>query len=293
MKYPVLAYSRLLGAVALSTLLAACGSGSGGSSSSAPVVPSDVFRITCKVVESVNSVEVPVEGAEVIFYGTDNSKPAYTDTTLADGSCAVDVPSAEVQVAGTALTFPAASVVKAGYEPNSIVCDRATAGTSCDAKVVMVRLPANASIPENGDVVRHIGDDNFAGEPNSKFQRDAEGPSIDFNIADWATKLNTRATVVLEARGWQTTTATCANTVAILSNVVGGGSQSQAGADSDASGDWSERRFTFDTAQVGSAGAATLRITSGKCAGTGDLDDFEVNRIRVYFCGATGVDCAP
>lgn len=291
MKYPVIAFSRLLGAVALSTLLAACGSGGGGGSS-APVVPSDVFRITCKVVESVNNAEVPVEGAEVIFYGTVNTTP-YTDTTLADGTCSLDVLAADVQVAGTALTFPAASVVKAGYEPNSIVCDRATAGTSCDAKVVMVRLPANASIPENGDVVRHIGDDNFAGDANSQFQRDAEGPSIDFNIADWATKLNTRATVVLEARGWQTTTATCANTVAILSNVVGGGSQSQAGADSDASGDWSERRFTFDTAQIGSAGAATLRITSGKCDGTGDLDDFEVNRIRVYFCGATGVDCAP
>jgi hypothetical protein len=296
MKNPVTASLRLLGAAALSTLVAACGSGGGSSSSSggAPVVPSDIFRITCKVVESVNSAEVPVDKASVIFNAKDKT---YTTETNKDGSCTLDVPAADVQIAGTALTFPAASVVKDGYEPNSIVCDTAKAGTACDAKVVMVRLPANASIPENGDIVHHIGDDNFAGEPNSKFQRDTEGSSLDFNILDWKTQFSnpafTRATVVLEARGWQTKSAPCANTMTVLADVAGGGSQTQAGGDSRLDGDWSETRFTFDAAQVGRSDAATLRIASGKCVGTGDLDDFEVNSIRVYFCGANGVDCAP
>ena len=38
----------------------------------------------------------------------------------------------------------------------------------------------------------------------------------------------------------------------------------------------------FDVAQIGLLQAA-LKITSGPCRGTVDLDDFEINRIRVEF----------
>jgi hypothetical protein len=40
--------------------------------------------------------------------------------------------------------------------------------------------------------------------------------------------------------------------------------------------------FEFSVAQVGAL-RAEVRVSAGACSGTTDLDDFEINRIRVYF----------
>jgi hypothetical protein len=162
-------------------------------------------------------------------------------------------------------------------------------------------LATNTSLPGNGNVVTHIGDGIYQGTINSQFQTDAVGLSADFPIADWGTKLQanpswTRATVKLEAKGWQTTIApACNNTIAMAINTPSGEviKQSKPGGDSQLDGSWSQSTFDFDVATVGTSGPVTLRITAGVC-GTGDLDDFETNSIRVYYCdGSAGVSCAP
>jgi hypothetical protein len=290
MKHPITTFTRLFGAAALSTLVAACGSG-GGDSDSGPVVPSSVFRITCTVVEQVGGSEVAVDNASVVFNAKGNN---YSTATNPAGKCTLDVPAADVQGSPT---FPAATVSKDGYEPNAIICQNATTGTACDQKVTLVRLSTNTSLPENGDVVMHIGDGRFDGQINSQLQKDTDGQSFDFTIADWGTKLInpawTRATVVLDSKGWQTTNSPgCANTISILGQ--GGGSDSLPGGNSLTTGEWTVWRSTFDVAKIGRTGPATLRIASGVCAGgTGDIDDVETNRIRVYYCDATGASCGP
>ncbi len=69
-------------------------------------------------------------------------------------------------------------------------------------------LAANVSIPEGGDVVMHVGDDLFGGTINSQFQKKPDGAELNFKINDWATQVGkagiTKATVVLDAKGWQT-----------------------------------------------------------------------------------------
>lgn len=289
MNSPLITFTRLLGAAAVSTLVAACSGGGGGGSSDGSVVPSDIFRITCTVVESVGGVEVPVDNASVIFNANSTS---YNTQTDANGKCALNVAAVDAETAsGVTLTFPAASVTKAGYEPNTILCANAKTGTSCDQKVVLVRITSNTSIPERGDEVMHIGDDVYRGEINSQFQKTSDGVSVDFRISDWGTKLAsnpswTKATVVLDAKGWQTTIApVCNNTIAIVGD--GGGSQVLPGGDSSADGQWTLfNAFVFDPALIGRSSPATLRITSGTCGGTPDIDDVETNRIRVYFCDA-------
>ncbi len=295
MNYAVIAFTRLLGAVALSTLIAACGSGGGDTSTDGtavvpPAVPSDTFRITCTVYETANLLPVPVDNALVLLNVKDTS---YNATTGSDGKCVLEVPAAAV----TGLTQVAVSVVKDGFEPAQFVCETTT--TACNKPVVLVRITPNTSLPENGDVVTHIGDGTFDGQINSQLQTDKVGSSADFTITDWGTKLLanpgwTRATVVLDAKGWQTTVAPgCDNKIAIVGDV---GSPSQAGGDSNSDGDWTpSKNFEFDIAQVGRTGAPKLRITSGLCGtSTVDIDDFETNRIRVYYCDdATVGACVP
>jgi hypothetical protein len=296
MKYPVIAFTRLLGAVALSTLIAACGSSGGDDDDAAGgglVVPSDTFRVTCTVIDTAAAL---VEGA-VVTFNIEGINPSPSTTTGADGKCVpLDIKAADV----TGLTQVAASVIKAGYEPGQFTCPVTTGGTTCNGAVALRPLATNTSLPGNGDVVTHIGDGIFDGTINSQFQTDAVGLSADFPIADWATKLQanpgwTRATVVLDAKGWQTTIApTCKNTIAMVDS---GGvvKQSQPGGDSSATGEWSSSTFDFDVATVGTSGPVTLRITAGTCnTPAKDVDDFETNRIRVYYCDATTIGpCAP
>jgi hypothetical protein len=295
MKYPVIAFTRLLGAVALSTLIVACGSSGGDDDDAAGggLVDTSVdFRVTCTVTDSL--AKTPVQDALVTFK-IDGIDPSATSTrTGPDGKCApLDIKAANV----TGLTQVAASVVKDNYEPAQFTCAITFGGTPCVGTVDLVPLATNTSLPENGDVVTHLGDNTFDGTINSKFQSATVGLSADFPIAkeDWGDKLQanpswTRATVVLDAKGWQTTIApNCKNTITIIGGV---GSQSQPGGNSDINGEWSSSTFDFDVAQIGRTGPATLRLVSGLCST--DYDDFEINRIRVYYCDASaGVSCAP
>ncbi len=301
MKCPVVAFTRLLSAVAFSTLIAACGSGGGdsgddagggGGGGSAATVD---FRVTCTVIDKATLL--PVQDAAITFK-IEGINPSPGTTTGPDGKClALDIKADGV----TGLTQVAASVVKAGYEPGQFTCPSTTGGATCQGDVPLVPLATNTSLPGNGDVVTHIGDGIYRGTINSQFQTDAVGLSADFPIADWGTKLQanpnwTRATVKLEAKGWQTTIAPyCKNTVEM---VVDNGSgevvkQSKDGGDSNLDGSWSQSTFDFDVATVGTSGTVTLRFTAGSCD-TGDFDDFETNSIRVYYCdGSAGVSCAP
>jgi hypothetical protein len=299
MKNPVISFTRLFSTVILSTAIAACGSGGGdddggggGGGGGGSVVPSDIFRVTCTVIDSKSFAFV--EGASITFK-IEGINPSPGTTTGADGKCIpLDIKAADV----AGLTQIAASVVKAGYEPGQFTCPLTTGGTSCQGDVPLVPLAPNTSIPGNGDVVTHIGDGAYSGEVNSQFQTAAVGTFADFPIAiaDWGAKLRanptwTRATVVLEAKGWQTTLCP-GNTIALVGSA---GSVAKAGGDSAANGDWSDSSFDFDVTQVGKSESATLRITAERCnTPTSDFDDVETNRIRVYFCdGTTSGPCAP
>jgi hypothetical protein len=90
-----------------------------------------------------------------------------------------------------------------------------------------------------------------------------------FVIDDWADKVKagyTKATVYLDAKG-------DAGTVAL------------SGGNSPPDGYWAGGKqvpFEFPVAQIGMQ-RAEVRVSAGTCNGTTDLDDFEINRLRVYF----------
>jgi hypothetical protein len=104
-----------------------------------------------------------------------------------------------------------------------------------------------------------------------------------FVISDWAAKVQagyTKATVYLDAKGWQTDF--CNNLVGLSGDV---GTVTRPGGNSPADGYWAGGKqvpFEFSMAQVGTQ-RAEVRVVSGACNGTTDIDDFEINRIRVYF----------
>jgi hypothetical protein len=176
-------------------------------------------------------------------------------------------------------------VQKPGYEPQTILCSELQGGSSCSQDVTLIPLAVNVSIPVGGDTVSHIGDDRFDGVVNSQFQKVTDGAELVFVIDDWAAKVQagyTTATVYLDHKGWQT--AFCENTIELSGDV---GTVTLVGGNSPAEGYWGggfreDPPFTFSVAQVGTQNAK-LRIASGACDGSTDLDDFEINRIRVYF----------
>jgi len=90
----------------------------------------------------------------------------------------------------------------------------------------------------------------------------------------------TTATVYLDAKGWET--SVCDNLIGLSGDV---GTATLAGGNSPADGLWGGGKqvpFEFSMAQVGTQ-RAEVRVISGACNGTTDLDDFEINRIRVDF----------
>jgi hypothetical protein len=186
-------------------------------------------------------------------------------------------------VAVTRVLYPAASVMKIGYEPQTMLFERLEAGKSYHQHVELVPLAANVSIPAGGETVKHLGDDLFEGAVNSQFQKNTDGAELAFVISDWAAKLElgyTKATIYLDAKGWQT--SICKNRIALSGDV---GTVMLPGGNSPSDGYWAGGKqvpFEFSMAKVG-AQWAEVRVISGTCSGTTDLDDFEINRIRVYF----------
>ena len=288
MKRPVFALTRFLGVVALASMLSACGSGD----SSEDPPPAGIARINC----TVTSDQGAVSGATVSFQTTDasGSNKKYETQTGADGTCTLDMPLAEV----SGVNLPAGTVVKEGYEPQTLICyGFSKTDVSCSAKVKLIVLAGNVSIPLGSDTVWHIGDSNFQGQPNSQLQKKVpDGTVLEFPIADWDVQVKkegiTRATVVLDHKGWQTSICP-GNTIALVGD---SGSVEIAGGNSSDQGYWSGGHrepdpFVFKVSQVGMSSAKVV-ISAGTCRGA-DLDDFEINRMRVYFCGAEGRDCIP
>lgn len=265
------ARSRRLAAALLAAVLASCGGGGGDDEVD---VPLNTVRLACDVADAATGA--PVADATVNYQA---GSTEYKTQTKANGSCELILPAAEV----AGVPFPAASVIKGGYEPQTFLCPKLQGGQSCAQKVLLNPLAANVSIPVGGDIVMHLGDDIFEGAANSQFQKKTDGAQLTFVIADWAAKVQagyTKATVYLDAKGWQT--VQCQNLIGLAGDV---GEVNLPGGNSPADGYWAGGKqvpFEFRVSQVGSQ-RAELRITSGSCSGTSDLDDFEINRIRVYF----------
>jgi len=270
--------SGALGTGLACSLLISCGGGGGdgggGSGGEAPS-SSEVARLECKVADAATGSAVA--NAAVNFQAKSNT---YITQTNADGYCRMDMPAAEV----IGVQYPAGTVTKTGYEPQTILCEALRAGKSCYQEVSMNPLLPSISIPVGGDTVMHLGDDLFEGSANSQFQKPSDGVELVFPIADWADKVAlpnvTKATVYLDAKGWQSDI--CKNLISISGDV---GTQSLRGGVSPAEGYWAGGRqvpFVFSVAQIGVLNAE-LRITSGNCNDTTDFDDFEINRIRVEF----------
>ena len=269
--------SKLFIAVAASALLAACGGGGsdGGSDGTGGSAPPETARLNCHVTDS--STGRAVAEASVNFQA---GSKEYTTQTNAEGNCRIDMPA--VEVAG--VPYPAATVTKTGYEPQTVLCEVLKAGRSCDRNVSLIPLAANMSIPVGGDKVMHLGDDVFAGAANSRFQKATDGAQLVFPIADWAAQTKapgiTKATVYLDAKGWQSDI--CLNRIG-LSNGVD--AVMVKGGVSPADGSWAGGKqvpFVFNVDQIGRQ-RGELVLQAGGCNGTNELDDFEVNRIRVEF----------
>jgi len=262
---------RAFGVALLAALLASCGGG--GSGESAPV-PRDTVRLTCDVTDQATGKAVA--GATVTYQAGTTEFAARTD---ANGNCELNMPASEV--AGVA--FPAGSVEKPGYEPQTLLCGKLQGGDTCATSVQIIPLADNVSIPVGGGVVMHLGDDQFEGAINSQFQKSTDGTELVFVIDDWAAKAQagyTKATVYLDAKGWQTDR--CMNVIGLSGDI---GTVTQPGGNSPSDGYWGGGKqvpFEFSLAQVGAL-RAQVRVSAGACNGTTDLDDFEINRIRVYF----------
>jgi hypothetical protein len=268
---PVPAAHRLVGAALLAVLVSSCG---GGGSGEAVAVPLDTVRLACNVTDQATGKAVA--GAAVNYQAGSREFATATD---ANGSCELNLPATEV--AGVA--FPAASVERPGYEPQTILCSKLQGGEICANDVQLIPMAENVSIPTGGGIVMHLGDDQFEGAVNSQFQKKTDGAELSFVIDDWAAKVRagyTKATVYLDAKGWQSNA--CDNLVALAGDV---GAVTLPGGNSPADGYWGGGKlvpFEFPIDQVGTQ-RAEVRISAGACSGTTDLDDFEINRLRVYF----------
>jgi hypothetical protein len=257
--------------IAVAALVASCG----GGGTESETISLNTARLECQVAD--RSSGAAVAGAAINYQA---GTTEYTTQTKADGSCRLDLPAAEV----AGVQYPAASVTKPGYEPQTLLCSSLRGGSACSQDIQLIPLAANVSVPVGGDMVMHLGDDLFEGAVNSRFQKASDGVELVFPIADWAEQLKaagiTKATVYLDAKGWQT--GICSNVIAISGDT---GTSTLPGGVSPAEGYWAGGRqvpFVFAVAEVGSRNAE-LRITSGRCSGTSDFDDFEINRIRVEF----------
>jgi len=233
-------------------------------------VPLDTVRLTCDVTDQATGR--PVADATVTYQAGTTEFATRTD---ADGNCKLNLPASEV--AGVA--FPAGSVEKPGYEPQTLLCAKLQGGGSCASSVQIIPMADNVSIPMGGGIVMHLGDDLFEGAANSQFQKKTDGAELAFVIDDWAAKVKagyTKATVYLDAKGWQTDR--CMNLIGLSGDI---GTVSLPGGNSPSDGYWGGGKqvpFEFSVAQVGAL-RAEVRVSAGACNGTTDLDDFEINRI--------------
>jgi hypothetical protein len=251
----------------LALLLASCGGGGGGgdaggssTNGDGDPVAKDTIELAVTVLDQVT--RAAVADANFTYQAGSTKFAATTDT---EGKAALTLPAAEV----AGVPYPAASVDKLGYEPQTVLYSILAGGKYYHQEVLLVPLATNVSVPVGGEVVMHLGDDVFQGAANSQFQKATDGAEL----------------VYLDAKGWET--RICKNLISLSGEV---GTVSQSGGNSPSEGYWGGGKqvpFEFPIAEVG-VQRAELRVSSGACGGTADIDDFEINRLRVYFC--TGTD---
>jgi hypothetical protein len=267
-----------MGIAVMSMFLASCGGGGGGGEGSVGAdglsVPLERVSLTCHVIDKIS--RSPVADADVNYQSGSGEFATKTD---ANGNCELVMPAADV----AGVPYPAASVNKVGYEPQTMLFEKLQGGRNYAQTVELVPLTTAVSIPVGGEIVMHLGDDLFEGTVNSQFQKKSDGTALAFVIPDWAAKVQagyTKATVYLDAKGWQTNI--CNNLIGLSGDI---GTVMVPGGVSPAEGYWGGGRqvpFEFTVAEVGTLNAE-VRISSGECNGTSDWDDFEINRIRVEF----------
>ena len=247
-----LAAFRHCGTALLAVLVASCG---GGDSGEPVAIPVDTVRLSCDVTDQATGK--PVADANVTYQA---GTTQFATKTNADGNCSLDLPASEV--AGVA--FPAGSVEKPGYEPQTILCRKLQGGDTCANSVQIIPLADNVSIPVGGGIVMHLGDDLFEGAVNSQFQKKTDGAELAFVIDDWAAKVKagyTKATVYLDAKGWQT--SHCQNLIALSGDA---GTVALPGGNSPSDGYWAGGKqvpFEFPVAQIGTQ-RAEVRVTAGR-----------------------------
>jgi len=263
----------------LAALLISCGggggnSGTGSTDSGRLEVSSEKVSLTCHVIDKVT--RSAVADADVNYQ---SGSVEFSTKTDANGNCELVMPAAEV----AGVPYPAASVKKAGYEPQTMLFEMLQGGRNYSQNVELVPLTSAVGVPVGGVSVMHRGDDLFVGTVYSDFQKSSDGAELAFVIPDWAAKVQvgyTKATVYLDTKGWQTNI--CSNLIGLSGDI---GTVMVPGGVSPAEGYWGGGRqvpFEFTVAEVGALNAE-VRIVSGGCNGTTDLDDFEINRIRVEF----------
>ncbi|MGL6110369.1 MAG: hypothetical protein ACRC2B_09755, partial [Rubrivivax sp.] len=112
--------------IAAAALVASCG---GGGGTEPEAIPLNTARIDCQVADKASGAAVA--GAEVNYQA---GTTAYNTQTKTDGSCRLDLPAAEV----AGVQYPAASVTKPGYEPQTLLCSSLRGGSACSQDVKLV-----------------------------------------------------------------------------------------------------------------------------------------------------------
>ena len=266
-----------MGIAVMSMFLVSCGGGGGGQGNVGAdglPVPLEKVSLTCHVIDRVS--RSPVAEADVNYQ---SGTVEFATKTDVNGNCELVMPASEV----AGVPFPAASVKKAGYEPQTMLFEKLQGGRNYAQTAELVPLTSAVSVPVGGEIVMHLGDDLFEGTVNSQFQKKTDGIELAFVISDWAAKVQagyTKATVYLDAKGWETNI--CSNLIGLAGDV---GTVMVPGGVSPVEGYWGGGRqvpFEFTVAEIGMLNAE-VRISAGECNGTSELDDFEINRIRVEF----------
>src|SRR5262245_46636481 len=123
----------LLGALLLYPLLVSCGGGGGGDSGDTGrnglPVPPETVSLTCNVIDKVS--RRAVAGADVNYQ---SGKSEYATQTDANGECELILPAAEV----AGVPYPAASVKKSGYEPQTMLFEKLQGGKNYHQDVELV-----------------------------------------------------------------------------------------------------------------------------------------------------------
>jgi hypothetical protein len=164
-------------------------------------------------------------------------------------------------------------VQKRGYLPSSRIIDTTTATTGLGIELVSTGQRSVLVSEE----LHHLGDGNFEGQINSRFQESVEGGQLEAEFRLNRVQANAqKATLAFTTRGVQAGNEIRINGVDVGTTDL-----------SDPDGSVSEQRITVDSSVLDS-GVNSLSIVSvepGTSGAPGDIDDFEVSNVRLLLGG--------